>query len=79
MPPWDDEEERPGSEPLDLGEGYVTRSTDKALLVMLDSDKKEHWVPLSQIHDDSEIYNHTTAATGNLIVKAWWAEKAGLA
>ena len=76
--PWDDDE-RPGGEPINLGEGYVVRSTEKALLVQLDSDRKEHWVPLSQIHDDSEIYNHTTAATGDLIVKTWWAEKAGLA
>jgi len=52
----------------------VKIETDKALLCEWDAD--EHWVPKSQIHEDSEVYADGT--NGTLIVSDWWADKAGL-
>jgi hypothetical protein len=52
----------------------ATRSTDKALLCIINGD--EHWVPKSQIHDNSEVYEN--GHKGKLVVTAWWADKAGL-
>lgn len=51
------------------------RETQKAVLVRLD-DGSEHWVPKSQIHEDSEVY--ASGTDGTLIVSRWWAEKEGL-
>jgi hypothetical protein len=48
--------------------------TDKALLCIIDGD--EHWVPKSQIVDDSEVY--AKGHEGELQVRKWWADKAGL-
>lgn len=72
--PWERNDES-----IDLGEGNVIASTDKALRVQLESGDKP-WVPRSQIHDDSELYSEEAPHnTGHLVVRAWWAEKAGLA
>lgn len=49
-------------------------ATAKALLCNINGD--EHWVPLSQVHDDSEVYEK--GHEGTLVVNAWWAHKAGL-
>lgn len=51
------------------------RSTTKAVLVEF-SDGSEHWVPKSQIHEDSDVYDEDTS--GTLIVSRWWAEQADL-
>lgn len=54
--------------------------TDKALRVIgvhaKDPDKHE-WIPLSQIHDDSEVYE--PGHEGTLVVKGWFARKNGWA
>lgn len=52
----------------------VLGETDKAIRVKIDG--KPFWVPKSQIHDDSEVYQSGT--TGTLIVTQWWAEQEGL-
>ena len=50
------------------------RATTEALLV--DVDGEEIWIPQSQIHEDSEVYEEDTE--GGLIISAWIAEKKGL-
>jgi len=64
-------------EPARLGKARPVRETAKALLVYLESDGEEHWIPKSVIHDDSEVYS-MKAGDGELIVEGWWAEKEGL-
>jgi len=49
-------------------------ATEKAVLVNVDGE--EMWVPLSQVHDDSEVYAKDTA--GILVVSSWFASKKGL-
>ena len=51
------------------------RATDKAILVRI-ADEEEHWIPQSQIHDDSEVWKD--GDKGALVIKTWWAEKEGL-
>ena len=55
----------------------VISHTDKALLVKMDDDDAEYWIPKSQIHDDSEVFevNHK----GLLVVSTWFAEARGWA
>ena len=60
-----------------LGEATPLRQTDKALLVRLESDLEEHWIPQSVISDDSECYS-MLSGPGTLIVQRWFAEKEGL-
>ena len=60
-----------------LGHATPIRQTAKALLVRLDADLCEHWIPLSVIHDDSECYS-MKSGPGDLIVERWFAEKEGL-
>jgi hypothetical protein len=52
----------------------ATAATAKALLCVVGGE--EHWVPRSQIHDNSEVYEK--GHEGKLVVTAWWADKAGL-
>lgn len=54
---------------------HAIKQTELALLVRFD-DKRELWVPQSQIHDDSEVY--AVGDTGKLVVARWWAEREGL-
>lgn len=54
----------------------ATRETDRALLVRL-ANGTDHWIPKSQIHDDSEVYQD--GHVGCLVVKGWFAEKEGFA
>lgn len=62
-------------EGVSLGEAKGIRCTDKALRVRL-KNGTELWIPMSQIHDDSEVYDEEHE--GNLVVTQWWAEKEGL-
>lgn len=50
------------------------RQTPKAILVAIKG--KEHWIPQSQIDEDSEVYKD--GDQGTLIIKSWLAEKLGL-
>lgn len=58
---------------ISMGNGKAVRSTDKALLVKLDDTGAEHWIPRSQIHDDSEVYEE--GHEGDLVVSEWFAGK----
>ncbi len=52
----------------------------KAILVKFpggDGPEGEHWVPKSQIHDDSEVYEASGA--GTLVVSEWLAKQKGWA
>lgn len=61
---------------VSLGQAKIIATTDKAIRVELDTTHTL-WVPESVIHDDSEVFKGCDGA-GDLVVKAWWAEKQGL-
>ena len=68
---------RKGSEGVSLGQGKGIKNTGRALLVEFeDEDSDDLWIPLTQIHDDSDVYDEEHS--GNVVVKAWWAEERGL-
>ena len=58
----------------------VVHATDAALLVSFAGDTelglKPVWIPLSQVHEDSELYEQGT--DGTLIVSRYFAEQAEL-
>lgn len=64
---------------VNLGQCQVITATEKAVKVQLESEDDTRWVPRSQIHDDSEAFDADKNATGDLVVKRWFAEKEGLA
>lgn len=63
---------------VNLGQAQAIAGTEKALRVQLESEDEPRWIPRSQIHDDSEVYDDKDNATGDLVVKRWFAEKEGL-
>lgn len=52
----------------------VKAETDKAILCVIGED--EHWVPKSQLSEDSEVYAKGTE--GKLVVSEWLAKTKGL-
>ena len=61
---------------VNLGVGVCTRASPKAILVELDDDPGgQHWIPQSQVHDDSEVY--AKGHEGDVVVSGWWAKKNG--
>ena len=54
----------------------IIKETGKAVLVESQNLDEPLWVPMSVIHDDSEVYEE--GDKGTLTVKGWWAEKEGL-
>lgn len=83
----DEEEMRQGGSILDdpeddyEGDGYairvseVTQVREKAIEVELDATMDLVWIPRSQIHDDSEVYDE--GHSGRLVVTQWFAEQKG--
>ena len=53
----------------------VKCATDKALCVVVEGE--EVWIPRSQIHDDSEVWDE--GHEGTLVVPLWLAEAKGIA
>jgi len=53
----------------------IIKATDKAVLVRI-GDEVEKWIPQSMVDDDSDIWKE--GDKGDLVVKAWFAEKEGL-
>lgn len=49
-------------------------ATEKAVLCEIDGE--DHWIPRSQIDDDSEVYEK--GHEGKLVVTRWIAEQKGL-
>jgi len=63
---------------VSLGLVEVKRLTEKACLVhFVNTNDPDLWIPLSQIHEDSEVAGES-GARGILFVTAWFAEKEGL-
>ena len=66
-------------DPTDCGHFVVKHSTPKALLV-LDGDEEEHWIPKSQICDESDIDESAEAGDqGELTLPEWLAIEKGFA
>jgi hypothetical protein len=62
---------------VSLGEGLVKAVTKQSILVYTE-DFGEEWIPLSQIHDDSELYDNAKRGDeGELVVTQWLADKRG--
>ena len=61
---------------LRIEDAEVKYESEKALLVDIDGD--EHWIPKSQVHDDSEVYSKETSGDGALIISEWIAKQKGL-
>ena len=59
-----------------LGQARVIKDSGKALLVEAEELDTEEWIPKSQIHDDSEIYEDGQEP-GELIVSIWLARERG--
>lgn len=55
---------------------HAKRETDRALLCVIDGE--EHWIPKSQIHDDSEVYDDSDNADGTLVLTEWICKEKGL-
>lgn len=66
---------RETQEPVEFEDAWCKRETAKALLVFI-PDHGEKWIPKSQVHDDSEVYQD--GDRGKIVVSAWFAEKEGL-
>lgn len=58
----------------------VKRASPKAMLCVINDE--EHWIPRSQVHDDSEVFVDDTEAIqgspGKLVITRWFARKNGL-
>jgi hypothetical protein len=52
------------------------RATDVALLVVIDG--KNHWLPQSHVHDDSEVFDAKDNARGKLVLTRWICEQRDL-
>lgn len=59
---------------VSIGYGRLLGETDKAIRVVLDDSLRQHWIPKSQVHDDSEVWD-TMHDEGNIVVNAWFAEQ----
>jgi hypothetical protein len=49
--------------------------TDRALRCAF-GDGRKHWIPKSQITDDSEVY--AAGHVGRLVITGWFADKEGI-
>jgi hypothetical protein len=64
------------AEPLFECEANCIKERPQALLVVIDGD--EYWIPKSQIHDNSEVYNADDNSEGTLVITEWIAKQKGL-
>lgn len=61
-------------ETVEFDDVLCIAETDEAILVEIDGD--QHWIPQSQVNDDSEVWSK--GDEGTLIITRWIAEKKGL-
>lgn len=57
------------------------KQTDKALLCTVENrrgDRVDVWFPITQVHDDSEVFDDGEHANGKLVVTEWIAIQKGL-
>ena len=59
-----------------ISDAECIASTSKSILVTADILEEEIWIPLSQVSDDSEVYEKGTS--GDLIISGWVARQKGL-
>jgi hypothetical protein len=60
------------------GEAFVVRQGFEAMLC--NHENEDAWIPYSQIHDDSELWNKSAAGeSGELVIPLWLAVKNGWA
>ena len=62
------------TETVEIEDVTVEAETDLALLCII--EEKQHWIPKSVVHEDSEVSGE--GDTGTIIIMRWFAEKAGL-
>lgn len=62
-------------EPFSIEDVTALKESPKALLCKIEDE--EEWIPLSQIHEASEV--NQEGDTGTLIVSGWFARKKGWA
>jgi hypothetical protein len=60
-------------------DAHVLKDTGKALRVEAPGFDQPEWIPHSQIHDDSEVYDDDENADGTLVVSMWFAIERGWA
>lgn len=64
------------------GADFQARILEKrpmSMRVKLIEESKIQWVPLSCLHDDSELYKGSEVGdVGKLVLKTWFAEKENL-
>lgn len=58
------------------GKAKALKLSPSKLGLLVKLDGKEKWIPVSCIHDDSEVYQ--PGHEGQLVLKRWYAEKEGL-
>lgn len=63
------------AEPFSIDDVRCLRETEKALLCEIEGE--EVWLPKSQVHEDSEVFDAEEHSEGTLVVTAWLAEKQG--
>lgn len=64
------------SEGVRFEDAVCKAQTDKAILVEIDG--VEYWIPKSQIHDDSEVFDDGQHKEGALVITEWIAAQKGL-
>lgn len=70
-------------ETADFPKTTCLKATDRAILCLVTISKTQGtvrrlWIPQSQVHDDSEVYDDRNNNEGKLVITKWWAEKEGL-
>lgn len=62
--------------PVSFDGCFAKRDSGKSLLINIpEIDTEPVWVPKSQIHDDSEVYDVGEHRHGKLVVTDWLAEQ----
>lgn len=72
------EVELDGKPCVEIEDVTCIRETDKAILCKIedeDYDGDDQWIPLSQVHDNSEVYQN--GDEGKLIITKWIATQKG--
>lgn len=63
-------------EPVRIAGAVAVAETPDGLCVSVDDE--EIWLPKSQIHEDSEVYDLKENAAGVLVIPRWLARTKGL-
>jgi hypothetical protein len=67
---------RPNDKVVSFDRVICKKETDNALLCLIDG--AEHWIPKSQLSDDSEVFDDANNSEGQLVVSEWIANAKGL-